>query len=74
MKVYTYSQARQDLSEVLNAARREEVVIRRRGGETFRVVRKECPSSPFDVPGVRTKATTADILAAVRMVRSGRSR
>jgi len=35
MKVYTYSEARQRLADVLNIARTEEVVIKRRGGETF---------------------------------------
>jgi len=38
MKVYTYSQARQNLSEVLNRSKGEEVLIRRRGGEVFRIV------------------------------------
>ena len=35
MKVYTYSEARQRLSDVLNIARTEEVVIKRRGGKLF---------------------------------------
>jgi prevent-host-death family protein len=70
MKVYTYSQARQNLSEVLNAAKHGEVLIRRRGGEVFSVVRKRSRKSPFDVPGVATRVTTPDILAAIREVRS----
>ena len=40
MKVYTYSEARQRLSEVLDIARGEEVVIKRRGGETYSVYLK----------------------------------
>jgi prevent-host-death family protein len=72
MKVYTYSQARQNLSEVLNRARSEQVLIRRRGGEVFAVVPKTAGGSPFDVPGVRTEAATADILAAVRASRRRR--
>ena len=73
MKVYTYSQARQHLSEVLDTARSEEVLIRRRGKETFSVVYKntETSQSPFDVPGIKTRATTRDILDAVRESRSG---
>jgi len=74
MKVYTYSQARQNLSEVLNQAKEEEVLIRRRGGDCFAVVPKPREGSPFDVPGVKTKATTSDILAAVRESRSKTSR
>lgn len=41
MKIYTYSQARQHLSEVLDTARREEVLIRRRGRETFSVLLRQ---------------------------------
>ena len=66
MKVYTYSEARRRLSDVLNIARSEEVIIKRRGGETFSVIYRKSNKSPFDVPGIHTKATTNDILAAVR--------
>ncbi len=70
MKVYTYSQARQRLSEVLDTAVREEVLIRRRGKETFSVVYTKPSKSPFNVPGVKTKATTQDIIDAVRESRA----
>lgn len=73
MKVYTYSQARQNLSEVLNRAKNEEVLIRRRGGDVFRVSPHRKNDSPFDVPGVKTKATTADVLSAIRDTRRRRS-
>ena len=66
MKVYTYSEARQRFAEVLNIARTEEVVIKRRGGETFSIIFRKSAKSPFDVPGIDTKATTKDILEAVR--------
>ena len=66
MKVYTYSEARQRLADVLNIARTEEVVIKRRGGETFSIIFRKSKNSPFDVPGIQTKATTKDILAAIR--------
>ena len=66
MKVYTYSEARQRLSDVLNTARSEEVIIKRRGGETFSIIYRKSKKSPFDVPGIQTKATTKDILSAVR--------
>jgi len=65
MKVYTYSEARQRLADVLNNARSEEVIIKRRGGETFSIILRKSKKSPFDVPGINTKATTKDILAAV---------
>lgn len=66
MKVFTYSQARQRLSEVLDTARKEDVLITRRSGDTFCLTYKTTSKSPFDIPGIRTKATTWDILEAVR--------
>jgi prevent-host-death family protein len=66
MKVYTYSEARQRLSDVLNIARTEEVIIKRRGGETFSIIFRKSSKSPFDVEGLKTKATTKDILDAVK--------
>ncbi|MGE0083422.1 MAG: type II toxin-antitoxin system Phd/YefM family antitoxin [Desulfococcaceae bacterium] len=73
MKSYTYSEARQKLSEILDLARSEEVIIKRRRGESFIIKYKYLPKSPFDVAGIRTKATTGDILDAVRESRSGES-
>lgn len=69
MKVYTYSQARQNLSAVLRQSKSEEVIIRRRGGETFVVAPRASKESPLDIPGVKTKAKTSDILAAIQEVR-----
>jgi hypothetical protein len=66
MKVYTYSEARQRFSEVLNIAREEEVIIKRREGETFTIIFQKVPKSPFDISGIKTKATTKDILAAIK--------
>ena len=66
MKVYTYSEARQRLADVLNIARNEEVLIKRRGVETFSIIFRKTKKSPFDIPGIKTKATTKDILAVVR--------
>ena len=73
MKVYSYSEARQRLSEVLDIARGEEVVIKRRGGETYSVIFKAPTKSPFDVPGIKTKATTSDILDAIKESRAGKT-
>lgn len=72
MKVYTYSEARQKFSAVLDIAKSEEVIIKRRGGDTFKIIFSRSPKSPFDVAGVKTKATTKDILEAVRESRTGR--
>jgi hypothetical protein len=71
MKIYTYAQACQKLTEVLDRSKYEPVLIRRRGGEAFRVTPQDPAGSPFEVAGVRTRATTADILRAVRQGRRG---
>ena len=66
MKAFTYSEARQNLARLLVLAQKEEVEIRRRDGSVFSLkVKKSAAKSPFDVPGVKTRATTADILDAV---------
>ena len=71
MKVYTYSQARQKLSAVLDFAKSEDVIIKRRGGETFKIVFTKSPKSPFEVAGIKSKATTHDILDAIKESRDG---
>ena len=71
MKTYTYSQARNRLAELLEEAKREEVIIRRRRGDRFAIIPK--PSgcrSPFDVPGVGKGVSRREILAAIRESRS----
>ena len=73
MKVYTYSEARQKLSALLDLAKTEDVIIKRRGGETFKIIFTKSPKSPFDVAGVKTKATTRDILDAIKESRAGSS-
>jgi len=72
MKVFTYSEARQNLSKLLLLAQKEEVEIRRRDGTIFSLKSKKGKRvSPFDVPGIKAKTTTANILAAVKDSRMG---
>lgn len=67
MKVFTYSEARQNLSKLLILAQTEEVEIRRKDGSVFTVrVKRNAQKSPFDVSGVNTQATTKDVLDSVR--------
>ena len=66
MRVYTYSEAKQHFASILNIARTEEVIIKRRSGETFSIIFRKHERSPFDVPGIHTNATTHDILEAVK--------
>lgn len=74
MKTYTYSQARQNFSSVLDEALKENVVITRKGGQSFILAlkEKEQTQSPFDVPSVKTKISTSDILSAISESRSHR--
>jgi len=67
MRVFTYSEARQNLSKLLTLAQSEEIEIRRRDGSAFSLrAKRQTPNSPFDVSGVDTEATTSDVLDAVR--------
>ncbi|HSH30467.1 MAG TPA: hypothetical protein VK971_11210 [Thiohalobacter sp.] len=67
MKVFTYSQARQNLARLLQLAQTEEVEIRRKDGSVFSLkAKRRTRKSPFDVAGISTDATTQDIVAAVR--------
>lgn len=71
MKVFTYSEARQNLARLLTLVEEEEIEIRRRDGTIFALTAKrDQAKSPFDVPGIKTKATTRDILDAVRESRT----
>ena len=71
MRIYTFSEARQNLAEVLDRAKSEEVIIKRRGGDTFVLVYKRVEGSPFDdVPRIEVPGLTADdIVEAVRYSR-----
>ena len=70
MKIFTYSEARQNLSTLLILAQEEEVEIRRKDGAVFSLRSKQSTAkSPFDVPGVNTSATTQDILDAISEAR-----
>jgi len=67
MKVFTYSEARQNLARLLTLAQSEEVEIRRRDGNIYSLKAKDRrAASPFDVPGLTTSATTSDVLDALR--------
>jgi antitoxin (DNA-binding transcriptional repressor) of toxin-antitoxin stability system len=68
MKAYTYSEARENFASVLEEAERDGAVeIRRRDGAVFRLSpAPRSKSSPLEVPGVKLKVSTEDIVATVR--------
>jgi hypothetical protein len=67
MTVYTYSQARQKLAALLEqAARGDEVKIKRKDGRTF-VLRPETKTgSPLDVGTVDLGLSTAELVQFIR--------
>ena len=76
MKVYTFSQARQQLAGLLKQARQDgEVRIRRRDGQEFVV--QPAPTakgSPLDVPGLDLRLPIGEIVRAVRESRRSTER
>ncbi len=75
MRVYSYSEARQQLAELLNRARREgQVEIRRRDGQSFVVRPTERGGSPLEVPGVETGLSREEVVDLVRESRQSTER
>jgi len=68
MRVYNYSEARQNFSTLLNTALNEEVIITRKDGSKFKVIPigENESKSPFDVKGVNTNIGTEEILDIIR--------
>jgi antitoxin Phd len=72
MQVFTYSEARQKLAMILHQAENTgKVLIRRKDGRTFALVPEKIVSSPLDVPSIKAKITTQEI---VDIIREGRER
>lgn len=72
MQVYTYSEARQKLSMILKQAESKgKVIIRRKDGKTFALIPEKNVTSPLDVPSIKAKITTQEI---VDIIREGRER
>jgi len=72
MQVYTYSEARQKLALVLEQAEDTgKVLIRRKDGRTFALVPERNAASPLDVPSIKAKITTQEL---VDIIREGRER
>ncbi|MFH1985226.1 MAG: type II toxin-antitoxin system Phd/YefM family antitoxin [Pseudomonadota bacterium] len=72
MEVYTYSEARQKFAMVLDQAEKSgKVLIKRKDGRTFALVPEAIAASPLDVPSIRAKITTQEI---VNLIRDGRER
>ena len=74
MQVYSYSEARQNLSSVLDKAESTgKVIIRRKDGRTFALIPEQARRSPLDVPSIRASLSTEELVEIVRKER-GRTR
>ena len=76
MEVYTYSEARQKLSSVLDEAESTgKVLIRRKDGRTYALVPEAAPKSPLDVPSIKADISTRELVRRERgRTRGGRRR
>jgi PHD/YefM family antitoxin component YafN of YafNO toxin-antitoxin module len=79
MKVYNYSEARQNFSTVLNMALQEEVIITRRDGVKFKLISlnensKELKSPLENIKGIKTDITMDEILKAIKQGREDREK
>jgi hypothetical protein len=76
MQLYSYTQARQKFADVLNASFSDDVIIRRRDGDEFKITpikaqkSKNNDRSPLDVPGVKCDVTMDEILDAIHKSRA----
>ena len=74
MRVYTFSEARQNFARVLELAQTEGCAqITRRDGGVFSIQPVSQPKSPFDVEGVSLGLSRSEIVAAVRESREPQS-
>ena len=77
MKVYNYSEARQNFTTVLNTALKEEVIIRRKDGSRFKIIPlnpvKEKGKSPLEgIKGIKVNIKTQELVEIIREGREGR--
>ena len=67
MAVYTYLEARQNFSTVLDKAESTgKVLIRRKDGRTYALVQEPPSGSPLHVPSIRADISTRELVTLVR--------
>lgn len=70
MDVYTYSEARQHLSSLLDEAETTgKVIISRKDGRRYAVIPELPPVSPLDIPTVKTNLSVKEVVKLVRRQR-----
>ncbi|WP_010261321.1 type II toxin-antitoxin system Phd/YefM family antitoxin [Treponema primitia] len=76
MKIYNYSEARQNFTTVLNTALKEEVIITRKDGSKFKIIsindKKGKGKSPLEgIKGIKADITTKELVDIIREGREG---
>ena len=71
MIAYDYRQAKENFDAVLDTALKEDVIIKKSDTLVFRLVavQQKPYNSPFDIDGITTDVTTAEILDVLRECR-----
>ncbi|MDR2095601.1 MAG: type II toxin-antitoxin system Phd/YefM family antitoxin [Treponema sp.] len=77
MRIYNYSEARQNFTSVLNTALKEEVIITRRDGSKFKIIpmdnKKAKGHSPLEsIKGIKANVSTEELVETIREGREGR--
>jgi antitoxin (DNA-binding transcriptional repressor) of toxin-antitoxin stability system len=77
MRIYNYSEARQNFTSVLNTALREEVIITCKDGSKFKIIpidnKKTRGHSPLEnIKGIKVNISTEDLVEIIREGREGR--
>lgn len=73
MNTYTYSEARQKLSMLLNKAKKEgKVIIKRKDGTTFEIKAVTENKSPLDVKGIKLNLKADEIVKYIEDSRSSK--
>ena len=77
MRVYNYSEARKNFTTVLNTALKEDVIITRKDGCSFKIIpvdkKKAGEKSPLEgIKGVKANITTQELVKIIREGREGR--
>jgi len=67
MRVYSFTEARQNFASILDEAKNQGVVcIKKRNGEAFYIKPAKSRKSPLDVKGVNLGITSSEIVDAIR--------
>ncbi|MBD3266287.1 type II toxin-antitoxin system Phd/YefM family antitoxin [bacterium] len=67
MQVFTDSEASKQFAKVLEQADTTgKVIIRRKDGRTYALIPEKKPSSPLDVPSIKSDITTNEIVDIIR--------